>query len=169
MRVNRITDEQMALDIKAGRRYQNGKLRYIRTPEQRLEDAERMRKWTARNRAKFGAGHPDYFPCGTRRRVAKVARATVAERRETDRITTKKCRRNLREECIEKLGGRCSLCPETRDVLEFHHTNHDGYLDRRINCDRSNCKLMRDVRDGKRNDIVLLCASCHVQIGRAHV
>lgn len=74
--------------------------------------------------------------------------------------------KNLREELINKKGGRCPLCGFEGNtvVFDFHHTNEDGY---RTDWSKSHniskkIKTLSDwMENGVPDDIMIICANCH--------
>lgn len=68
-----------------------------------------------------------------------------------------------RRDAIEIYGGACADCGITDvRVLEFHHTNHDGYLVKRKNGGGSGRFARQISRSGARIDgIDMICANCH--------
>jgi hypothetical protein len=71
--------------------------------------------------------------------------------------------RNARQraEIIYRLGGRCANCGiEDPRVLEAHHINNDGYLDRGKNSGNAAGKLLSLIRKAPER-FQLLCANCH--------
>lgn len=69
--------------------------------------------------------------------------------------------RKLRKDAIKVLGGRCAAClNDDFRVLTFDHVDGGGDADRGGR-NQNNRSVMRQVRDGERDDIQLLCANCH--------
>lgn len=67
----------------------------------------------------------------------------------------------LRQDAISQLGGKCAECGNNDyRVLQFDHIDGGGDADRGGR-NQNNRSVMREVRDGKRDDIQLLCANCH--------
>ena len=61
-------------------------------------------------------------------------------------------------------GGKCENCGATSN-LQFHHINMDGGEERKSGYTHK--KLYRILANyGKREDISLLCASCHMKLHR---
>lgn len=61
-------------------------------------------------------------------------------------------------------GGKCENCGATSN-LQFHHINIDGVEERKSGYTHK--KLYRVLANyGKREDISLLCASCHMKLHR---
>ena len=78
------------------------------------------------------------------------------------RINQKKIyNKNVREKALDLYGHKCELCGSV-DHLEFHHLNFDGEEERKV---YSGKNLYKSLSDGnKRNDLQLLCRSCHHKI-----
>ena len=69
--------------------------------------------------------------------------------------------KNIREKSLDLYGHKCELCGSV-DFLEFHHLNLDGEEERKV---YSSKNLYKSLSDGnKRNDLQLLCRSCHHRI-----
>lgn len=68
---------------------------------------------------------------------------------------------NIRNKALDLYGYKCELCGSV-DFLEFHHLNLDGEEERKV---YSSKNLYKSLSDGnKRNDLQLLCRSCHHRI-----
>ena len=72
--------------------------------------------------------------------------------------------RNLRNMAMLKLGDKCSRCGiRDKRVLQFNHINGGGSKEHRkggVIAQKRN-KFYRDIIEGKRTDINLLCANCN--------
>jgi hypothetical protein len=63
--------------------------------------------------------------------------------------------------CIDKLGGKCTICGETRiDILELDHINNDGAEKRKLGQDS---QIILKIYSGKRDvgGLQILCANCN--------
>ena len=71
-------------------------------------------------------------------------------------------RRNLKQEIVNKLGGKCSKCDYDRCLaaIEFHHPgkNKEGNVSTLIKND-SRTKLLKEVKK-----CIILCANCHREL-----
>lgn len=67
-----------------------------------------------------------------------------------------------RRRAIQKLGGACAGCGESREpVLEIHHVNYNGNLHRKkIGCQTDWVLREKNPREGE-FAVCLLCLNCH--------
>jgi 5-methylcytosine-specific restriction endonuclease McrA len=63
----------------------------------------------------------------------------------------------LRDELLEKLGGKCSLCPSTKD-LHFDHINGRDWEPRELS---SHNRIRRYQEEAKKGLIRILCLRCN--------
>lgn len=75
-------------------------------------------------------------------------------------MLTKDRRRQLRNEALDKYGGKCEICgfSKYKSALQFHHVLHDGKLDR-----HKPIKRYKEILTNK-SKYKLLCANCHAAI-----
>lgn len=77
-------------------------------------------------------------------------------------------RRRQRARVIEAMGGACATCGEADPiVLELDHVNEDGNKDRRR--PGGPMRIYREVLRGERDDLMLLCANCHLRAAAARM
>ena len=74
----------------------------------------------------------------------------------------KKEYKDMKQKVYALFGGKCELCSST-EHLEIHHKNFDGAEERKNGI--SNSVLFRSlIANGKREDLQLLCSSCHHKV-----
>lgn len=70
--------------------------------------------------------------------------------------------KGLKTLVIDLLGGKCAACGMAeQDVLQLDHI-HGGGNRERTTFGRG-YRLHREIRDGRRNDIRLLCPTCNIK------
>lgn len=72
--------------------------------------------------------------------------------------------RQLRNELIHRLGGKCSVCGYSKNtaVLTFHHVN---MKDKKFKLDMRSCSNRNyDVLSSEADKCILLCANCHMEL-----
>lgn len=68
----------------------------------------------------------------------------------------------LRAEAIDLLGGSCACCGDNdSDVLQFHHCNHDGWLDKKQSGGSLDAPVRYKLILRSPGRFKLLCANCH--------
>lgn len=85
----------------------------------------------------------------------------TSEQKALRRIKTALRSRKLRNDAIKYLGGKCVKCGISElEVLELDHILNDGAYQRDIKKQYS-YKMWKQILNGERTDIQVLCANCH--------
>lgn len=110
------------------------------------EIAERMNKYAKEHRKEWNERNRNYRK----------------NNKEKHNEQNKKEYKDMKLKVYALYGGKCELC-NSLDNLQIHHKNIDGVEER--NNGFSNGNLFRSlITNGKREDLQLLCSSCHHKV-----
>ncbi len=122
--------------------------------------AEYQREWRKRNLEKTNQYTREWRkrnPEKYRRYQLRYHREWRKRNREKKRQSSRRYYHKLRNAAIDALGRKCVKC-QAEDKLQVHHIHGGGGEEFR---ERGGYKIYREIRDGLRDDIELLCYSCH--------